>query len=491
MMNTRVVVICVMGLFFCSAVEAQDVDPKKAYDEFRKKAIDDYNDFRSQANARYAQFLTESWKSFKTLPAIPKPKDKEVPPIKFDDKRKDSLKGGPIPYDTIVQPIVAPIPPQPVAPIPEVVQPQENVVQYDFYGARYKIRFPSDGSFSLNDIGSQTIADMWSKLSEPKYNNLICDCLDARQRLNLCDWAYLQLLDSVSKACVGSGNSAILLKDFIFCQSGYQCRMGCCNGQLIMLVATSSDIYERPFIKIEGEHFFIIDSNANTLDICTAAFPGEKELSLLVGKEQRFGGNCTEMRRLTSARYPDVKVDVQTNKRLLDFYATYPQSQVGKDGGSRFVFFANTPLSLTATKSLYPSLKSYIDGKNQFDAANLLLNFVQMAFAYEYDEKVWGRDRAFFADETLFYPYCDCEDRSILFSRLIRDLMHLDVVFLFYPGHLATAVNFTDDVKGDYLMVNGKRYVVCDPTFIGADVGRTMTGMDNQKAEVIVLDKSH
>lgn len=110
------------------------------------------------------------------------------------------------------------------------------------------------------------------------------------------------------------------------------------------------------------------------------------------------------------------------------------------------------------------------------------------SLVYEYDDKVWGGDRAFFADETLYYPYCDCEDQSILFSRLVRDLLGLEVVLVYYPGHLATAVQFTENITGDYVAMNGKRYVICDPTYIGAPVGATMPEMDNAKAKIILLE---
>ena len=118
-----------------------------------------------------------------------------------------------------------------------------------------------------------------------------------------------------------------------------------------------------------------------------------------------------------------------------------------------------------------------------------LLNFVQTAFVYEYDNKVWGGDRAFFAEETLYYPYADCEDRAIFLSRLVRDLLRLDVILVFYPGHLAMAVCFTQNVAGDYIMLNGKKYIICDPTYIGAPVGLTMPDMDNATAQVILLQK--
>ena len=116
---------------------------------------------------------------------------------------------------------------------------------------------------------------------------------------------------------------------------------------------------------------------------------------------------------------------------------------------------------------------------------------MQTAFIYEYDDKVWGGDRAFFAEESLHYPYCDCEDRSILFTRLVRDLLGLKCVLVYYPGHLASAVQFTDSEAlakgGDYINVNGSKFVIADPTYIGAPVGSTMPDMDNASAKVILL----
>lgn len=108
---------------------------------------------------------------------------------------------------------------------------------------------------------------------------------------------------------------------------------------------------------------------------------------------------------------------------------------------------------------------------------------------YEYDDNVWrGGDRAFFADETLYYPYCDCEDRAILFTRLVRDLLGLKTALVYYPGHLASAVCFTGNVTGDYLLVGDNIYLVCDPTYINVSVGGAMSNMDNKKAKVILLD---
>ena len=87
---------------------------------------------------------------------------------------------------------------------------------------------------------------------------------------------------------------------------------------------------------------------------------------------------------------------------------------------TKWAMYANTPLDGPVKAKLYPTLKDRIRGLSQLEAANILLNWVQTAFVYEYDDKVWGHDRAFFAEETLYYPYCDCEDRAILFTRLTQ-----------------------------------------------------------------------
>lgn len=53
--------------------------------------------------------------------------------------------------------------------------------------------------------------------------------------------------------------------------------------------------------------------------------------------------------------------------------------------------------------------------------------------------------------------------------------------------HLAAAVAFDEDVRGDYLTVNGRKFVVCDPTYIEASVGMAMTGLGDGGVHAIVL----
>ena len=58
-----------------------------------------------------------------------------------------------------------------------------------------------------------------------------------------------------------------------------------------------------------------------------------------------------------------------------------------------------------------------------------------------------------------------------------------DAVFDLAAGFLA--VCFTEDVEGDYLMLGNKKYIACDPTYIGADIGMSMPSM--RKYEPVVI----
>jgi hypothetical protein len=46
-------------------------------------------------------------------------------------------------------------------------------------------------------------------------------------------------------------------------------------------------------------------------------------------------------------------------------------------------------------------------------------------------------------------------------------------------------VHFNDTVRGDSLVLNGKRYVVTDPTYINATAGMTMPEYKNKNPDII------
>lgn len=480
--------MAIVVLLICNAVHGQTFE--EDYSRFRDKAIEDYIDFRKKANEEYAAFMKEAWKQYKVMPKVTLPRDEEKPPINYDGKQ--GKQDNPIDYDGVVpHEDGAPTPqPKPIAPIPENDKNQQYFT-FSFYGTEMKVRFNPSLLVSLANVDGNTLGEAWGKLSTDEYNNLIRDCLELRIRYKLCDWAYYKMLEKFATAvCNGYNNDAVMLHAFLYAQSGYRMRLAVTEqNQLLLLINSNNMIFDLCGLRIDGDYFYTtakLSENQN-LNVCDEAFPNESPMSLNV-EEPSLAENFSEYRTIKAKGFP-VETKSRVNKNLISFFNDYPSSYSDDNFMTRWRYYANTPMAQSVKEELYPQLRKTLEGKDALTSANMLLNYVQTGFKYEYDDKVWGLDRAFFAEESLYYPYCDCEDRAILYSRLVRDLLGLDVVLVYYPGHMCAAVNFTDGAHGDYLTLDGKFYTISDPTYIGAPIGATMPGMDNKGAKVILLNK--
>lgn len=458
---------------------------------FRQMVMREYVDFRRQCIEQYVEFVRRAWQEYDGRPAEVLPPIKDVPPVEYEPEKEkeEPPTTAPLPIENVVK-VEKEVPqPKPLTRIPEVPSTDMSVCSFVFYGTPVKVRVDKTLNFKVKGVDEKKVADALSILGGEAFDNTIRDCLEIRYDMQLGDWAYLLLLRQMAGQIYGERtNEATLLTAYVYMQSGYKVRIAADKFRLYMLWASKHHIFGKNYFELDGERYYSVEALPQSLQICNVGFPKEQSLSLLISTEQKFDESATEMRTVHSSRYPEMTISYCSNKNLMDFYNTYPTSKLGNDVMSRWAMYANTPLQSKMKEQIYPALRQAIQGCSEQEAVEKLLNLVQTGFVYEYDDKVWGDDRAFFAEESLYYPFCDCEDRSVLFTRLVRDLCGLKCILVYYPGHLAAAVAFTEPVQGDYIDLEGTHYTVADPTFIGAPVGRTMSGMDNASATVILLE---
>lgn len=466
---------------------AQTDDFYAQYEKFSKHAKAEYEDYRAQCNAEYVKFLERAWKEYKVLPSIPRPKDEVVPPTIMPRQDKNKKQAKEILIENVVSPILSLPQPKPISPIYENDKVEEKNFSFSYMGTTCEVRLPKDLNIRMSGCESCMIATIWKQLATNAMDNTIRDFLALRLKMQLCDWAYLNLIDTFAKAFCGHGNEAVIMAAFIYSQSGYKMRLGRDCEKLYLLYGSKHGIYEKGYIVIEGINYYPLDDKVERMEISDFSFPQEQSMSLYIENAQKFTIRPSAIRKLASEQYHDVAIDSQVNLNLIQFYNTYPSSEVNGNFMTCWKMYADTPMDESVSQMLYPDIKNKIEGLSDVQAVNQILNWVQTAFQYEYDDKVWGHDRAFFAEETLYYPYCDCEDRAILFTRLVRDLLGLKCILVYYPGHLASAVCLKQQVNGDYISLDGDVYTICDPTYIGAPVGITMPEMDNRSATVIKL----
>ena len=465
------------------------LDPEmKAFLDGADKEMDD---FLKSANEEMVKMLGKPWEEFLNIPT-PKPQpDPEPEPVILDDDihTRPDPKPRPVIIETIVTPPAPKPAPTPVSPIKEIPAPAPLPdVSFTYYGTPMKVRGVALNGFG---ISGRRYADGWQKLMDLQLNNLVLDLLKLRDDYALCDWAFMNVAQkAASKLTNGRPNETAMLTCFLLAQCGYQMRL--CEdsvNRLHTLFACNGILYDSGYYNIKGQKYYPLTPPNGATYICDFAFPKEQVVDMGITRNMKLAYAPGQTRTVTAKYVPDFTVTVTPNKNLIDFYNDYPASTLDDTPYTKWAVYANVPVSPELKKGLYPKAKEVIAGKSQREAANALLHMAQ-SFPYGYDEKIWGHDRAFFPDETWQYPYSDCEDHAIHFSRMVRDLMGLDVVLVYYPGHLASAVAFTDpSITGDYINYRGKKFTVCDPTIFYSNIGQTMTGMDNSKAILVDLKR--
>ncbi len=497
----------------------EETNPFRAeFEAFKKQARREYDDFRKQALKEYADFVRQAWAEFRAEPAKEMPKEEEIEPIlvpgadaqteswfsRLFGRRKSKKKkqqaaetvqptrqeSQPLKYKEVVKAAPVDVQPQPLSEVKEVPEDANSYVSFKLFGTDCNVRMGDNCMFTLPGASAEDVANAIALFEKPQFDNLLYDCLKMRREHKLSDWAYLQMLMVLTNLFYGTNtNESVLTLAFLYGQSGYKMRIATNGTELQMLVACKNIIYNKKFYHTDGENYYMLDGrNNDILQICPATFPKESALSLQISAEQDLTAAPTPERTITSKMDESFSFTVKSNKNYMDFYDTYPSSCYDDNFMTRWAIYANTPLEKGLRSQLYPAMREKLRGLSKRDAVQQLLYWVQTGFEYGYDDEIWGGDRAFFGEESIFYPYCDCEDRSILLSRLVRDLLGLKTILIYYPGHLAMGVGFEQDEEGDYIMLDGQKFIVCDPTYIPSKVGQTMPHMNNEEATVILLN---
>lgn len=483
------VVLFILSLTYTNNSYAQHLT--NSIEEYRKRIQQNVDNYSSIVQSKYSDYLRGIWERYKAYAPLSIP-DEDIAPVIYE--KKDSLVIKEIPIDKhnlLSIELLDNSTPSPIhSEVKDTEYDEDKKVTVLFYNNDLQIH-AADVDYDLNNTSNQSIADVWDNFCENTHLKMtLYDCLSVREERNLCDWAYLNLIHKVSQSLCSNSNNVILLTTYLLEQSGYDIKIGRRNDKLHLLFSSEYEIYGRHYFVIDNIKYYLYEEHdiMQEMEICVTPRISLNSVSMAIDKEQMF--NTGEMTQRNIAFMDSYAIDVPVNQNLLDFYSTYPTSRINGNDMTRWALYAQTPMNETIRNKLYVQLSSLIEGKNEQEAANILLKFVQTGLVYKYDDEVWGEDRAFFAEESLAYPYSDCEDRSILFSHLIRDLLELEVALVYSPGHLFTAVRFANPIDGSYFLIDNKKYTVCEPTCItGAPVGWSAVKDNTEGIELYLLSK--
>ena len=268
---------------------------------------------------------------------------------------------------------------------------------------------------------------------QPVLNQILLLC----DQLNLNDWDYFCLLNEFSLSVFEEPNAQKVIAWFLLIQSNYKAKIGYSNDNLSVLLAIDQTLYDIPWFNINGERYYAFKCDGKkikTYDI--EHFKGHKYLSVFHARPFLLEGNKSE--RIVTFPYDgkDYSIALEYDQNTVNYYTDFPGMDVD--------YYFSLPVSQTFKESVENRIAPFLINKSRSDALRFLLSLVQYGFDYKTDEEQFNKEKYMVPEEVLFYNYSDCDDRTILFSYLVKSLLNLDVIALDFKGHICSAVDVTN-----------------------------------------------
>ncbi|WP_282773997.1 hypothetical protein [Phaeodactylibacter xiamenensis] len=149
-------------------------------------------------------------------------------------------------------------------------------------------------------------------------------------------------------------------------------------------------------------------------------------------------------------------------------------------------------VSQSLEKSLI-GLDSILKDFDLLDKVNFLLSMCQQE-KYIDDRDAYGEEVWLSPEATLAAKGSDCDDKSILFAFLVKRMLNLDVYAIVYPKseHMNIAIYFPEELKdGEMIIIDEQKYLIADPSYLWAELGEQMEGVDIQEEGVRVIKINH
>ncbi len=447
-----------------------------------------FTEYVNQQDAAYSNYLKQRWEEFQAFRGVAPPQDPkpEEAPVYTPDQRPEPPRSIPVkvPEDIKKEPGTPQfIKPRIVKPEP----PKSDLPQIDymFYGVPVMLSYDAAiaGADVAIPINENAVATYFDRMSQTNYNQLLSQIYAYSEMMNLNDWGTYMLTKKLAEQLTSDVNNQRLLTWYLLVRAGYKAKVAFADNQIFLLLPISNEVYDVSYFTINNQKFYLMDAAATNVFTYGKDYP-ESQKTISLDLERAVDPGTKPKERIINFSYDgqSYNLPLSYNQHAIDFYTDIPLAEM------RIYFDAM--VSPEAKTSIAAAFAPIIQGLDELQAVSLLLHFVQTGFAYQTDDEQFGHEKFFFAEEVFYYPYCDCEDRSVLFAYLVKSLVGLEVVGLNYPGHMAVAVNFSQHVDGNYVMVDDKKFVVADPTYINAPVGLAMPEFAGVSPVVIPINSS-
>lgn len=408
---------------------------QQAFDNFLDDIDNEFYTFLDSLDLIFADYLEQPWQAFEVEEAVPPP-SLHLGGNSFGKGKKAAI---PLPLSNSSL----------------------------FFGQEITLTDIPYPDFLLPGIKEKEIAAAWRSFRKYDFTSFYHSCYHYDRLMQLNDWGYFLLLRHIidSEYAYLGTEEQLILSLYLFTHAGFKVKAGYTEDYSpVLLIAFNENIYDYPFIRVNGEKFYLWSPASQPIKMLytfTEDYPKERyPISMLIKKALRFP---EENHQVTS---PSLFSGMILNKNLLEFYDHIPLCDL-------LVYF-QSEVSPSFKEAMSQRFLPIVEGKTEFEKIAFFLETAQSIAIHKKDEEVHGKEKYYFPEEIVCYPYADCEDFTLFLSWLIRNYISCEVIILHYPGHIALAVEKTEGYNGPLFRYGNKEYIVCDPSLTGGKPGDIM-----------------
>ena len=454
------------------------------FKEFRSKMMNDFHSFRNSVLNDYDKFLNGIWKDYEVFrvgkpDSVPKPievphvetKPQVAPmdvecPLNAKIPVLDDIKETPVKIPTSI-------------PVPSQIPIRESALDVNYYGLTIKLPQKMT-SFEGQLLKHPQVSKYWKELERNNWKQVVPILMQYKQLYNYSDYMYYLLVEKYAKALETDVNKRCVIKLYLMVHSGYDARIALKNETLVLLLPFVNQLYACTYIEQYGVKFYLFSESEYPSGgtISSYEVPNNNEELKLLSARMIDNPRLAINDKAYNITDGVLSISGTVNENLMRVLSDLPQMSN--------ILYAYPTLDGNCREQIIISLKKQLEGKSKVDALQALMHFMHFAFKYSTDQNQFGKEKPFFFEELLYYPKCDCEDRSVFFAYLIQHVLDLECHLLDFPGHIAVAVDI-DGISGTYYIHEGKRYYIADPTYIGSSVGECMPDYLNISPNLLII----
>ena len=455
---------------------------RKEFEDYKNKSEEEYKFFVDERDKEFSEHLKKNWESFQMMQGkvlIAKPKPENMPVYIDSLEREYKIREYKIISEDneLIGPSV-----RKIIPKESMSFYKKKVTNISFFGENLEIEHEDVQDLSSPETyNNKTIGEFWDKLNKIDFSNCIPELINCKESFNLNDWGYFLLIKEFCCKISPHRETYKIFTWYLMLKSGYNVKIGYALNQMMLLIPFNTSVYGIPYYEINHENYYVFEAkNPGVIKTYGQIYPiAFKTIDPAMYEVPEFNGYYQKMVNFSyQGKENPFMIDI--NDELKDYYNAFPQMKLET--------YFNSQMSQKTKESLFSYIREMIKNKNVEEAVHFLLYFTQNVFEYKTDNEQFGKEKIFFPDEVFYYKYSDCEDRAVFFAYLVRELCKLKVIGLDYADHIAVAVNFSGEVKGDYVIYKNNKYIVCDPTYINAPIGRILPKHIDSKATIIEIN---